>query len=82
MTKRVKIKTDKQSKVVLDKGLAELFFGVDKKSSFPVMYVYCDLVESQILDNDVQAPLLRSSMWKEMTVKLKMLIIQDPFIYQ
>ena len=72
VTKRVKIKTDKKSKVILHKGLAELLgfepgeyngfhespFVADPKLSFPVMYVYCDLVEPQIV-GDVQAPLLK-----------------------
>ena len=72
VTKRVTVKTDKKSKVILHQGLAELLgfepgeysglqespFVADPKSSFPVMYVYCDLVEPQIV-GDVQAPLLK-----------------------
>lgn len=72
VTKRVKIKTDENSKVVLHEGLAELLgfepgeysglqyspFVADPKSSFPVMCVYCDLVEPQFI-GDVQAPLLK-----------------------
>lgn len=72
VTKRVKIKTDKKSKVILHEGLAELLgfepgeytgfqqspFVADPKASFPVMYVYCDLVESTVV-GDVQAPLLK-----------------------
>lgn len=72
VTKRVSIKTDKKAKVILHEGLAELLgfepgeysgfrespFVADPKSSFPVLYVYCDLVEPQIV-GDVQAPLLK-----------------------
>lgn len=72
VTKRVKIRTDAKSKVILNEGLAELLgfepgeytgyqqspFVADPKSTFPVMYVYCDLVEPQIV-GDVQAPLLK-----------------------
>lgn len=72
VTKRVKIKTDEKSKVVLHESLAELLgfepgefsgfvqspFVADPKVSFSVMYVYCDLVEPQIV-GDVQAPLLK-----------------------
>lgn len=72
VTKRVKIITDETSKVILHDGLAELLgfepgeysgfqrspFVADPKASFPVMYMYCDLVEPQIV-GDVQAPLLK-----------------------
>lgn len=72
ITKRVTIKTDKKSKVILHEGIAELLgfepgqyagfqqspFVSDPNTSFPVMYVYCDLVEPQIV-GDVQAPLLK-----------------------
>lgn len=72
VTKKVKINTVKNSKVILNQGLAELLgfepgeytgfqqspFVADPKSSFPVMYLYCDLVEPQIV-GDVQAPLLK-----------------------
>ena len=72
ITKRVKITTDEKSKVHLYDGLAELLgfdpgeytgihqspFVADPKVTFPVMYVYCDLVEPQIV-GDLQAPLLK-----------------------
>lgn len=72
VTKRVTIKTKEKCKVVLHEGIAELlgfdpgeYSGIvhspyiaDPNASFPVIYVYCDLVEPQIV-GDVQAPLLR-----------------------
>lgn len=72
VTKRVKFKTEGMAKFVLKEGMAELMgfeageyqgfgqseFVADPKASFHVMYVYCDLVEPQIV-GDVQAPLLK-----------------------
>lgn len=72
VTKRVKIKTKEAAKVILNEGISELLgfepgeyagnvqspFIADPNASFPVMYVYCDLVEPQIV-GDVQAPLLK-----------------------
>lgn len=72
VTKRVTIKTKDKSKVVLHEGISELLgfypgeysgifqspFVADPNASFPVMYVYCDLVEPQIV-GDVRAPLLK-----------------------
>ncbi|KAF8795493.1 putative uncharacterized transposon-derived like protein [Argiope bruennichi] len=70
--KRVRIKTKGGAKVILHKGISELLgfepgelggnvespFIADPSAAFPVIYVYCDLVESQIV-GDVQAPLLK-----------------------
>lgn len=72
VTKRVKIKTYKSCKVVLHEGVAELLgfepgeyrgihespYIADPITSFPVIYVYCNLVEPQIV-GDMQAPLLK-----------------------
>lgn len=72
VTKRVKIKTEESCKVVLQEGLAEILgfepgeykgvqespFIADPTASFPMLYVYCDLVEPQIV-GDVQASLLK-----------------------
>lgn len=72
ITKRVNIQTYKNSKLILYEGLAEILgfepgeftgfnqgpFVADPKSSFPVIYLYCDLVEPQIIGN-VHAPLLK-----------------------
>lgn len=72
ITKRVTIKTKENCKVLLHKGISELLgfhpgeykgtvhspFVADPHASFPVIYVYCDLVEPQIV-GDVQAPLLK-----------------------
>lgn len=72
VTKKVKIKTTEKCKVILYEGIAELLgfepgnyngtiespFIADPLISFPVMYVYCDLVEPQVVA-DVQAPLLK-----------------------
>lgn len=72
VTKKVKIQMEGEAKIVLHEGIAELLgfqpgeykgtvespFIADPKASFPVMYVYCDIVEPQIV-GDVQAPLLK-----------------------
>lgn len=72
VTKRVTIKTKEGCKVILKEGIAELLgfypgeykgtahspFIADPKASFPVIYVYCDLLEPQIV-GDVHAPLLK-----------------------
>lgn len=72
VTKRVTVKTKELCKVVLHEGFSELLgfppgeyqgivsspFVADPNAAFPVLYVYCDLVEPQIV-GDVQAPLLR-----------------------
>lgn len=72
VTKKVTIKTKEKCSVLLHEGLAELLgfypgvyegvvespFIADPKASFPVIYVYCDLVDPQIV-GDVQAPLLK-----------------------
>lgn len=72
VTKRVTIKTKKDAKVLMHSGLAELLgfepgeysglvqsaYIADPNASFPVIYVYCDVVEPQIV-GDVQAPLLK-----------------------
>lgn len=72
VTKRVTIKTEDKCKVILHEGISELLgfypgeysetvqspFVADPNASFPVIYVYCDLVEPQIV-GDVQAPLLK-----------------------
>ena len=72
VTKRVVIKSKEDCKVVLYEGIAELLgfypgtysgmvqslFVADPNASFPVIYVYCDLVEPQIV-GDVQASLLK-----------------------
>ena len=72
VTKRVTIKTKEDCKVILHEGIAELLgfqpgvfkglaqspFVADLNAAFPFMYVYCDLVEPQIV-GDIQAPLLK-----------------------
>lgn len=72
VTKRAKFKLEENCKVILYQGIAELLgfepgeykghhespFIADPTASFPVIYVYCDLVEPQIV-GDVQAPLLK-----------------------
>lgn len=72
VTKRVTVKTKEDCKVVLYEGIAELLgyypgsytgtvhspFVADTKAGFSVIYVYCDLVEPQIV-GDIQAPLLK-----------------------
>lgn len=72
ITKRVTLKTQGKSKVVLYNGISELLgfnpgeyvgnvqspYVADTNASLSVMYVYCDLVEPQIV-GDVQAPLLK-----------------------
>lgn len=73
VTKRVTIKTKKkESSVSLCSGLAELLgfepgdyrgvvespFIADPNASFPVIYIYCDVCQPQIVGN-VQAPLLK-----------------------
>lgn len=72
ITKRVKIKTKEKSRVILHSGIAEMLgfeageykgiiespFVADALAAFSVFYVYCNLVEPQILA-DIQAPLLK-----------------------
>lgn len=72
VTKKVKLKIEQHCKVVLPEGIAELLgfeageynnnlespFIADPTASFPAIYIYCDLVEPQIV-GDVQAPLLK-----------------------
>lgn len=72
VTKRTTIKTHGKAKVLLYTGLAEILgfepgefqgtvqspFIANPDVSFPVIYVYCDLIEPQIV-GDVQAPLLK-----------------------
>lgn len=72
ITKRVKIKTTGDAKVVLYSGIAELlgfepgeYQGTiespriaDPMAAFPVIYVYCDIVEPQVV-GDIFAPLLK-----------------------
>ncbi|GBN23197.1 hypothetical protein AVEN_40562-1 [Araneus ventricosus] len=70
--KRVKIKTEKKSKVVLIEGLCDLLgfhphvvegveessFVADPQAAFPVFYVYSDIVQPVVVGH-VEAPLLR-----------------------
>ncbi|GBN66757.1 hypothetical protein AVEN_169116-1 [Araneus ventricosus] len=70
--KRVKIKTEKKSKVVLEEGLCDLLgfhshvvegveessFVADPQAAFPVFYVYSDIVQPVVVGH-VEAPLLR-----------------------
>ncbi|GBM42280.1 hypothetical protein AVEN_234997-1 [Araneus ventricosus] len=70
--KRVKIKTEKKSKVVLIEGLCDLLgfhphvvegveessFVADPHAAFPVFYVYSDIVQPVVVGH-VEAPLLR-----------------------
>ncbi|GFT09034.1 uncharacterized protein F54H12.2 [Trichonephila clavipes] len=72
IVKRVKIKTKEHAKVFLHKGFSILLgfepgeikgkvessYIADPNASFPLIYVYSDLVEPQIV-GDVQAPLLK-----------------------
>ncbi|GFX23511.1 uncharacterized protein TNCV_3769851 [Trichonephila clavipes] len=72
IVKRVKIKTKEHAKVFLHKGFSKLLgfepgeikgkvessYIADPNASFPLIYVYSDLVEPQIV-GDVQAPLLK-----------------------
>ncbi|GFW35148.1 uncharacterized protein F54H12.2 [Trichonephila clavipes] len=72
VVKRVKIKTKEHAKVFLHKGFSKLLgfepgeingkvessYIADPNASFPLIYVYSDLVEPQIV-TDVQAPLLK-----------------------
>ncbi|GBM08446.1 hypothetical protein AVEN_263318-1 [Araneus ventricosus] len=71
-SKRVKIKTEKKSKVVLEEGLSDLLgfhphvvegvaessFVADPQAAFPVFYVYSDIVQPVVVGH-VEAPLLR-----------------------
>ncbi|GFV19959.1 uncharacterized protein TNCV_2221271 [Trichonephila clavipes] len=72
VVKRVNIKTKGQAKIFLDEGVSELLvfepgeikgkvespYIAEPNASFPLIYVYCDLVEPQIV-GDIQAPLLK-----------------------
>ncbi|GFY50519.1 putative uncharacterized transposon-derived protein F54H12.3 [Trichonephila inaurata madagascariensis] len=72
VVKRVKIKTKGHAKIFLNKGFSKLLgfepgeikgkvespYIADPNASFPLIYVYCDLIEPQIV-GDVQAPLLK-----------------------
>ncbi|GBL63121.1 hypothetical protein AVEN_107144-1 [Araneus ventricosus] len=71
-SKRVKIKTEKKSKVVLEEGLSDLLgfhthvvegvaessFVAEPQAAFPVFYVYSDIVQP-VVAGHVEAPLLR-----------------------
>ncbi|GFW21815.1 uncharacterized protein TNCV_1235401 [Trichonephila clavipes] len=71
VVKRVNIKIKGQAKIFLDECVSELGFEpgeikgkvespyiADPNASFPLIYVYCDLAEPQIV-GDIQAPLLK-----------------------
>ncbi|GFX97561.1 uncharacterized protein TNCV_2841211 [Trichonephila clavipes] len=72
VVKRVNIKTKGHAKIFLADGVSELLgfesgeikgkvespYIADPNASFPLIYVYCDLVESQIV-GDIQSPLLK-----------------------
>ncbi|GFW83887.1 uncharacterized protein F54H12.2 [Trichonephila clavipes] len=72
VVKRVNIKTKGHAKIFLDEGVSELLgfepgeikgevespYIADPNASFPLIYVYCDLEEAQIV-GDIQAPLLK-----------------------
>ncbi|GFS94582.1 uncharacterized protein TNCV_2015691 [Trichonephila clavipes] len=72
VVKRVNIKTKGHAKIFLDEGVSELLgfepgeikgkvespYIADPNASFPLIHVYCDLVEPQIV-GDIQAPLLK-----------------------
>ncbi|GFX78919.1 uncharacterized protein TNCV_3912081 [Trichonephila clavipes] len=73
VVKRVNIKTKGHAKIYLAAGVSELLGGfepgeikgkvespyiADPNASFPFIYVYCDLVEPQIV-GDIQSPLLK-----------------------
>ncbi|GBM48096.1 hypothetical protein AVEN_34416-1 [Araneus ventricosus] len=72
-SKRVKIRTEKKLKVVLEEGLSDLLgflphdvdegvaqssFVADPQAAFPVFYVYSDIVQPVVVGH-VEAPLLR-----------------------
>ncbi|XP_035212161.1 uncharacterized protein F54H12.2-like [Stegodyphus dumicola] len=71
VTKRVRVKTLKNTKIILTEGISEILgfepteiqgvadspYVADPHASFPVIYVYSDIVEPQLV-GDTQAPLL------------------------